>query len=126
MFPGSFAPILTPPWNRIGRTVARSLKTAGLQRLSCFGRRNPREAGSVVNTHVDIIDWHGHRGFVGTGQALGHAVAGLSSRRGGAIDREEPVGLLTHHKDHDEACWRFMEKLVAAVAGHPAATWISP
>jgi hypothetical protein len=36
----------------------------------------------------------------------------LAHRRAGALPRD-PVGLLTHHLDHDDAAWTFLEWFVA-------------
>lgn len=126
LFGETFEPILTPPWNRAGDEVIRNLARSGLQGLSRFGPRGPAEGDRVVNTHIDIVDWRGGRGFVGERQALRAAVEHLAARRTGATDKAEPTGLLTHHRDHDEACWRFIAKFVAAVDAHPAARWVAP
>ena len=126
LFGEHFEPILTPPWNRIGNEVAKSLGQSGLQGLSRFGPRGSDEGDRVVNTHIDIIDWRGDRGFVGERQALTAATGHLAARRTGAADRDEPTGLLTHHRDHDEACWRFIARFNAVINAHPAALWVTP
>lgn len=126
LFGEAFEPILTPPWNRVGDGVVRNLAEAGLQGLSRFGPRGPDEGDRVINTHIDIIDWHGGRGFAGEAPALGAAIAHLAARRTGAADMEEPTGLLTHHRDHDEACWAFIARFRAAIDLHPAALWVCP
>ncbi len=126
LFGEVFEPILTPPWNRVGDEVVRSLGPSGLQGLSRFGPRGPDAGDSVVNTHVDIVDWRGDRGFVGEYQALGAATRHLAIKRTGVADRAEPTGLLTHHRDHDEACWSFIAAFAAAIDAHSAARWISP
>ena len=126
LFGEVFEPILTPPWNRAGDEIVRSLAQSGLQGLSRFGPRGPDEGDRVVNTHIDIIDWRGGRAFVGERQALRAASAHLAARRTGAADQGEPTGLLTHHCDHDEACWRFIAKFRATVDAHPAALWVAP
>jgi hypothetical protein len=126
LFGSTFQPILTPPWNRICREAADNIHRCGLRRLSCFGSRRPEEAERVVNTHIDIIDWHGGRGFAGERQVLQAAVRHLAARRTGATDSDEATGVLTHHRDHDEACWRFIGRFVRAVAAHQAAAWVAP
>jgi len=125
IFGGNFLPILTPPWNRIAPALVSRLGEAGLSGLSTFGLQNVDAAPAVVNTHVDIIDWHGGRGFAGDGTVLAAAVFHLRARRTGATDSAAPTGLLTHHRDHDEACWRFLRRFVAAVSNHPAARWVA-
>jgi hypothetical protein len=123
LFGDLFHPILTPPWNRITPALVSRLGEAGLAGLSAFGGRPAGAGPAVTNTHVDIIDWRGSRGFAGEDVALSAAVSHLSARRAGTADADEPTGLLTHHRDHDDACWRFVERFVAAVASHPAALW---
>jgi hypothetical protein len=126
LFGENFEPILTPPWNRADDEVVRNMEQAGLQGLSRFGPRGPDERDRIVNTHIDIIDWHGGRGFVGEQQALRAASAHLAARRAGAADQGEPTGLLTHHRDHDEACWEFIARFRAAIESHSTALWVSP
>ena len=65
----------------------------------------------MVNTHVDIIDWRGSRGFVGDDLALGQATRHLQARRTGRAGAHESTGWLTHHAAHDEAAWTFMGRL---------------
>lgn len=126
LFGPVFEPFLTPPWNRICDSVASRLTEAGLQGLSRFGARGPAEGDRVVNTHIDIVDWRGNRGFVGEARAIQAAVGHLAARRGGMADKDEPTGLLTHHRDHDEGCWRFIRAFRDAVEAHPAAEWVVP
>jgi len=103
-----FLPVLVPPWNRFKRTLVARLPAAGLHGLSAYG---PRAAAQVargvaqVNTHVDIIDWHGTRGFVGDEAALRAVLNAL------AVKSAEPTGVLTHHAVHDAPSWRFLERL---------------
>ena len=123
LFGDTFRPILVPPWNRIAPALVSRLGAAGLSGLSAFGARPAGTGPSVTNAHVDIIDWRGSRGFAGEDATLGAAISHLAARRTGAADADEPTGLLTHHRDHDDACWRFVDRLVAAVASHPAGLW---
>jgi hypothetical protein len=81
-----------------------------------LSRYLPRRSAQIhglkqVNTHVDVIDWKGSRGFVGESEALGLLAGHFRARRTGAADADEPTGLLTHHLVHDPATWRFLEKL---------------
>ncbi len=123
-------PVLVPPWNRIGSVaLLEQLAGAGYRGLSRFG---PRKAGSPipglvqVNTHVDIIDWHGSRGFVGEEPALRAATAHLQARREGRADAGEPTGFLSHHLVHDEASWRFLSQLFERTRDHDAVVWLGP
>ncbi len=120
--------VLVPPWNRIAENVAASLPGLGYGGLSGFGARATRNQVPElvrINTHVDIIDWRGSRGFRGEAGALGDSCAHLRARRTGAADPEEPTGLLTHHLVQDDSCWRFARDFVRNSSSHPAARWLS-
>lgn len=123
LFGSHFRPVLVPPWNRMSDEMVASLPAIRLTGLSRFGARARRNGPLEVNTHIDIVDWRGSRGFVGEERALGDAVAHLAARRTGAADPDEPTGLLCHHRDHDEACWDFIARFVETISAHPAAAW---
>ena len=123
----SALPVLVPPWNRIAEAVVAKLPAAGFAGLSSYGPRPRRFAAPgllQVNTHADIVDWRGSRGFLGEAAAIDLLVGHLHARRSGAADVEEPTGLITHHLVHDAACWSFCTRLAARVAAHPAACWL--
>jgi len=123
-----FLPVLAPPWNRFKRALAARLPEAGLHGLSGYGPRDSAHAApgvAQVNTHVDIIDWRGTRGFVGEEAALRAAVEHLAARRSGRADHAEPTGWLTHHALHDAAAWLFLERLFERTRTH-SARWIDP
>ena len=123
-----FVPALAPPWNRFKQPLAARLPEAGLYGLSGYGPRDKAEAAPGVrrvNTHIDIIDWRGTRGFVGEEAALRLAVKHLASRRNGDVDASEPTGWLTHHALHDKAAWQFLERLFERTAAR-GALWIDP
>lgn len=105
----AFVPVLAPPWNRFRQSLLPKLPAVGLRGLSRYG---PRAAGEAfeVNTHVDIIDWRGTRGFRGEDAVLETVVTHLAARRTGKADAAEPTGLLTHHALHDAAAWDFLER----------------
>lgn len=109
-------PVLVPPWNRISAPhLISHLAGAGYRGLSTFGPRPSMYAAPgvlMVNTHVDVIDWRGSRGFVGENFALNLATRHLQARRNGSADAQECTGWLTHHAVHDEAAWSFMAMLL--------------
>ena len=104
-------PVLVPPWNRLAGHLRVMLPELGYCGLSQFGARSHAAIGSMrcINTHVDIIDWKGTRGFVGEEAALRQLVEHLRQRREGQVDPDEATGLLSHHLVHDPACWVFLE-----------------
>jgi len=123
----NFLPVLVPPWTRIAASLVPHISEAGLVALSLEGARDKRFAApgvETLNAHCDPIKWKGGPRFTGTGKALDEIVKHLAARRTGVADADEPTGLCTHHLDHDAETWAFVERLVTAVAAHPAARWI--
>lgn len=122
-------PVLVPPWNRISAPrLVPQLAAAGYCGLSTFGpRRAPFAVPglALVNTHVDIIDWRGTRGFAGEEAVLAQATRHLLERRQGRVDANEPTGWLTHHAVHDDAAWGFMERLLERTAHVAGVSWRS-
>lgn len=111
LFGGRALPVLVPPWNRIAPALVPTLPEIGFAGLSTFGPRPRAEAVRglrQVNVHLDLIDWKGHRGFVGEAAALTALVAALEAARRSS----EPVGVLSHHLVMDEAAWDFLRSLL--------------
>jgi hypothetical protein len=119
-------PVLAPPWNRLPATHAAPLAAAGFRGLSRYKARAAMQAapGLVeVNTHVDLIAWKAGRGFAGEDAVLAAAVAHLGAKREGRADAGEATGWLSHHLVHDEAAWRFLERLFEATRAVPGVRW---
>lgn len=118
LFGEQFVPVLVPPWNRIDKALLPRLGDIGIAGLSVFG---PEKVGAVpvVNTHADIMDWHGTRGCRPAGDIVADIVKRLGEMRSGT----GTMGLLTHHLVHDEAAWRFLDGIFTATASHPACRW---
>ncbi len=112
-------PVLVPPWNRIAPSLVPTLPEIGFRGLSTFGarpRRLPVRGLVQVNTHLDLIDWQGSRGFVGAERALHKLVTSLAQSR---IDSGEPVGLLSHHLEMDDEAWEFLKSLLGKATTTP-------
>ena len=128
--PGHIVRVLVPPWNRISSAaLLAALPAAGYLGLSRFGPRRMRHEvpGLVqVNTHVDIIDWRGRRGFAAEEIVLAQALGHLQAKRLGQADSMEPTGWLTHHAVHDEACWDFLQRLMSTTSSWDAVRWVRP
>jgi len=123
---GNRVPVFVPPWNRLSAAGFEAVRKAGHMGVSGFKARSRAEpiAGlRQVNTHVDVIDWRGHRGFVGEEKALTDIVEHLAAKRRGTADPDEPTGLLTHHLDHDQATWTFVEKFLHWTRERDAVKW---
>jgi hypothetical protein len=127
MFGVRFRPILAAPWNRIERPVLKRLDEAGFRGASAAGPRAAMQDATrlpVINIHVDPVNWKERR-FAGTPKALSSVIGELEARRKGASDADEPLGLLTHHLDHDSGLWEFLGDLFSLTTSHPAARWIT-
>lgn len=125
-FPSTL-PVLVPPWNRISDAVVRELPAHGISGLSTFQPNGIAVRNLTIrNTHVDIIDWRGTRGFAGTSPTLAAICDHLRQRRLQTVNTDEPTGLLTHHLVHTPDCWHFMSELFRFTTEHPVAQWLSP
>ncbi|UGX88623.1 polysaccharide deacetylase family protein [Phyllobacterium meliloti] len=123
LHPSRFVPVLVPPWNRIDPALLPYLGDCGFEALSVFGAAKPA-ANSLpaINTHVDLMDWHGTRGCRDHAELVAAIVTELRQRFDGSA---EPIGILTHHLVHDESAWIFLKKLFQVVAKTPGGRWLS-
>ncbi|TBY68116.1 polysaccharide deacetylase [Rhizobium leguminosarum bv. viciae] len=122
LHPARFLPVLVPPWNRIDAALIPALPGLGFAALSVYGRAKQGGPMPLLNTHVDIIDWHGTRGGRSEAELVTELVAELRDRFAGS---DEPIGVLTHHLVHDAAAWDFLSALFAVTGRHPAVRWSS-
>jgi hypothetical protein len=121
MFPDQTVPMLVPPWNRIAPDLLPHLPQLGLRYLSAFSNQIPQEpvAGlTQIDCQLDIIDWRSRRSH--PPDMLAGRLAALVRQRRTA---QAPIGILTHHLDHDEAAWAFLADLFRLTARHEAVTW---
>lgn len=132
LFGARALPVMVPPWNRIAPALVPTLPEIGLRGLSTHGARTrvePVRGLRQVNTHLDPIDWHGGRGFVGEAAAIKTLTRSLAIRRLAGLESavgEEPTGLLTHHLVQDEAVWAFVDRLIARLRAHSGVRILTP
>ncbi len=100
----------TPPWNRIDQTLLEALRVAGYRTLSAWNEEQREQCTGLrrLDVHIDLLRWKDGARFRGTTQLQDCLREQLAERRE-AGDFERPIGLLTHHLDHDEAAWRFID-----------------
>jgi hypothetical protein len=127
-FGNRLVPVLTPPWNRIASPVVERLPALGFRGLTTYLPRPARLAAADLlqaNTHVDIINWHRDRGFLGTEESLALLIGHLQARRHRRADDAEPTGILTHHLVHDTASWDFLARLQDWLSAYPMIRWLT-
>jgi hypothetical protein len=127
-FGEQFTPVLVPPWNRIETRVYAALVSAGFSGVSTMWARHsayPVKGLLQVNTHLDPINWHHGRGFIGDTNAVEQIHRHLTARRLGSADIAEPGGILSHHLDQNDEVWAFCRKLFEVLNRHPAVQWLS-
>lgn len=108
-------PVYVPPWNHATPNVLAALEATPHRVLSLYGDAQVQTGLSIVNASVDVMRWRPPR-FRGTAAVAGRIARLLDQRRRrGAWN--EPIGLLTHHFNHDEATWCFLERLLGRVDG---------
>ncbi|MBL8551296.1 MAG: hypothetical protein JNJ73_15025 [Hyphomonadaceae bacterium] len=108
------APIFfAPPWNRTEAPLEAALAAIGMRRLSGFGGYASR-SGAVqrVDVHLDVLRWGGGPRFRGEARFLARLRRLLADRRASG-GWDEPIGLLTHHLDHDGPTWDFLDRFLA-------------
>lgn len=132
LFDRRAAPVFVPPWNRFAPRFVPLLGEAGFVAISQMApRKTPLTRGTMggiaaIDVHLDVVDWHAGRGFVGDAPVLGRLVGALRAERQGAQrqDKSSAVGVLTHHLVMDGASEAFLARLCEIVATHPAALWV--
>lgn len=110
---GAAPTLFTPPWNNLTPQLLAALPGSALTAVSGFDRVSGTDGGVArLDAHLDVLRWKGGGRFRGTWKFLSRMRRLMAERRlAGRWD--EPMGLLTHHLDHDEATWRFLERFLA-------------
>lgn len=121
LFGAGALPMLVPPWNRIDAALLPELGGLGFVALSAFG---PARAGpvKVINTHVDLMDWHAGRKGKDHATLVGELLKELQARR--ENESTEPVGILAHHLVHDEMAWSLLNRLFEITEGNAGCRWV--
>lgn len=106
-------PVFVPAWNRLTPALAAAAAQAGFAALSGQGGQDAAVAPLPrLDVHLDLLNRDGPPRFQGEAPVTLRLVRLLrEGRREGRWDA--PIGLLTHHLDHDEAAWRYLDRLLA-------------
>lgn len=104
--------VFVPPWNAVHRALPPALAKQGYLGWSAWAQMEPGGAPWRVDAHLDLLRWKGGGRFRGAG-AIHARLARLLAERRLAGRWDAPIGLLTHHLDHDEAAWAFLARFLA-------------
>ncbi len=115
------APVYVPPWNQLPPNVAEALTGASLTAVSAWGGE---ASATRVDTHLDLLRWQPRPRFKGRDRLLNQLVRALAHRR---LEQKwrQPIGLLSHHLDHDHAAWSFLEALLHYRPLREQSDWLS-
>ncbi len=121
--PDRLLSVFVPPWNRLAPDLASALPGLGYRGLSAAGDRfgGPQIAGLVrADATLDPIDWRGTRSLRDPGALVDGLICDVAGRP------SRPIGLLTHHRAHDESVWDFLGALLHVLVSHPAVRVLDP
>ena len=111
---GAAPSLFVPPWNNLRPQLIEVLPDSPLTAVSGFDQAAGTDGGVTrLDAHLDVLRWKGAARFRGRWKFLSRMRRLLSERRlSGRWG--EPIGLLTHHLDHDRASWLFLEEFLTA------------
>jgi predicted deacetylase len=111
---GAAPTLFVPPWNNLKPQLLEALPGSSIIAVSGFDQANGKADGVTrLDAHLDVLRWKGGGRFRGTWKFLIRMRRLLAQRRTDG-QWDEPIGLLTHHLDHDQATWRFLERFLTA------------
>lgn len=114
--------IFAPPWNDVHPQLEAALSACGYAGWSGGGGLGAGERLARADVHLDLMRWRGGARFRGEGRLLRALTAELARRREAGL-WAAPIGLLSHHLDHDERAWRFLESFLLWSATRAEFTW---
>lgn len=120
MFGPQCLPMLVPPWNRISPALETGLADLGFEALSVFGKEREGAPLPLLNTHLDVMDWHNGRVGRDSEALFGELVHHIT------LNGLRSIGLLTHHLVHDGQVDAFLQAFFSITATHPACRWFRP
>lgn len=110
---GSQPTLFVPPWNNLAPQLTEAARDSSITAISAFDQDQDCEGDVTrLDAHLDVLRWKGGGRFRGRWRFLSRLRRLLTERRmSGRWD--EPIGLLTHHLDHDAATWAFLDQFLA-------------
>ena len=120
-----FAAVFVPRRNAVHPDLAQALSACGYRGLSALGQDLASAQGLTrIDVHLDLMEGPAGAGFTG-GEPFMARFLKLARDRRRAGDWDQPIGVLTHHLDQDEAAWRFLDDFLDRTTGSLAVRWRS-
>ena len=113
-------PVYAPPWNAVQAPLPAALEMLGLSLSAYGGPAGPRR----LDAHLDLLRWSDGRPRFRGADRLWSRLARLMRDRRLAADFDQPIGLLTHHRDHDPAAWEFLHAMFEVLERSRAVRWV--
>ena len=105
--------LFVPPWNNLQPQLIEALPDSPLRAVSGFDQTSQAVDGVArLDAHLDVLRWKDGARFRGAWKFLSR-MRRLMKQRRLAGQWDEPIGVLTHHLDHDLATWLFLEQFLA-------------
>jgi hypothetical protein len=86
--------------------------------------RRPRSGIRRLDVHIDPIDWQ-KRTAHSAATICNAVMKSLHPRYMGVVSSDTPIGLVTHHLDHDDSVWAACNDVMDAVRYHPAVEFLN-
>jgi len=104
--------LFVPPWNNLTPQLLEALPDSSITAVSGFDQASGTADGVTrLDAHLDVLRWKGGGQFRGRWRILSR-MRRLMAQRRKTGQWDEPIGLLTHHLDHDKATWLFLESFL--------------
>ncbi|MCK5911010.1 MAG: polysaccharide deacetylase family protein [Caulobacter sp.] len=111
---GAQPTLFVPPWNNLQPRLIEALGDSSITAVSAFDQaRGVSQGVARLDAHLDVLRWKGGARFRGRWRFLTR-MRRLMAQRRVSENWDEPIGLLTHHLDHDAATWAFLDQFLAA------------
>lgn len=115
---GAQPTLFVPPWNNLQPQLIEAIGGSSIIAVSAFDQaRGLLEGVARLDAHLDVLRWKGGGRFRGRWRFLSR-MRRLMAQRRVSENWDEPMGLLTHHLDHDTAAWAFLDQFLAAFPIH--------
>jgi hypothetical protein len=150
-FPECGLAMFVPPWHAFDSRLVPDLVRVGFTTLSMYETRisrgaalvaayapmnefafaltqteNSRRYGAItrLDCSVDLLGSDGPGGTTVNPNLVRDIFGALVARRVGITPANRPIGIMTHHMQHDDVAWALLERVVTLFAEHPAARFI--